>query len=123
MIEFQDTGCTDNNEWYPMNTPIPHLPEPMTALDPKSWAFETVTRRWPEIAQRILSENKLPPAIQDRLRGLIADIPYGAIRLIEDQGAPDVGKWNTDITQHRGNDWLEPPWFFSEHYFYYQILI
>ena len=64
----------------------------------------------------------MPPDIQDRLRGLIADIPYGAIRLIEDLGAPDVAMWNTDITQHMGKDWLEPPWFFSEHYFYRRVI-
>lgn len=98
------------------------LPEPMTALDPKSWAYATVTQRWPEIARRIFAENDLVPSISQRLEALIADIPAGAIRSIKDPAAPDASVWNQDIRAHAGKNWLEPPWFFTEHYFYRRVI-
>jgi len=94
----------------------------MTALDPDSWAYDTVTRRWPEIGQRIFGENDLPPEITPRLDALIAEIPQGRIRSIKDLGAPDVSVWNRDIRTYVGKNWLEPPWFFTEHYFYRRVM-
>jgi len=104
--------------------PNPHqtLPEPMTALDPTSWAYETVTRRWPEIANRIFVENELPQSIEPELKALISDIPDKSIRLIKDPGAPDIRFWNQYIRVHAGKNWLEPPWFFTEHYFYRRLI-
>lgn len=104
---------------YPRRFP---LPIPMTALDPESWAYDTVTRRWPEIARRILLENDIPQTIEPRIEALIADIPNGRIRTIKDTGAPDVKVWNQDIRVHLGKNWLEPPWFFTEHYFYRRVI-
>ena len=98
------------------------LPEPMNALDPQSWAYDSITRRWPEIARRISVENDLPPSIQIRLEALIADIPNGYIRPIKDPEAPDAKAWNRDLQAHAGKNWLEPPWFFAEHYFYRRVL-
>jgi uncharacterized protein with ATP-grasp and redox domains len=94
----------------------------MTALVPDSWAYDTVTRRWPEIGQRMFAENDLPPEIKTQLEALIADIPHGRIRSIKDVGAPDALGWNRDIQIHAGKNWLEPPWFFSEHYFYRRVM-
>lgn len=101
------------------HTPIP---EPMTGLDPNSWAYKSITRRWPEIARRIFIENDLPSSIQLHLENLIADIPTGRIRSLKDIGAPDARVWNQDIRIHAGKDWLEPPWFFTEHYFYRRVI-
>jgi uncharacterized protein with ATP-grasp and redox domains len=98
------------------------LPSPMTALDPTSWAYETVTRRWPEIANRIFNENELPKSIKPSLKTLISDIPDAPIRAIHDLGAPDAQVWNQYIRVHAGKNWLEPPWFFTEHYFYRRLI-
>ncbi len=53
---------------------------------------------------------------------LILDIPDAPIRLIKDPGAPDSRVWNQDIRIHAGKNWLEPPWFFTEHYFYRRVI-
>jgi uncharacterized protein with ATP-grasp and redox domains len=98
------------------------LPKPMTALVPTSWAYETVTHRWPEIANRIFVENELPQSIKQNLKALISDIPDAPIRIIHDSGAPDIRAWNQYIREHAGKNWLEPPWFFTEHYFYRRVL-
>jgi uncharacterized protein with ATP-grasp and redox domains len=98
------------------------LPKPMTALDPKSWAYNTVTCRWPEIVLRMFAENDLTPSIKQRLGALILDIPDAPIRSIKDPGAPDFRAWNQDIRVHAGKNWLEPPWFFTEHYFYRRVI-
>lgn len=94
----------------------------MTARAPHSWAHHTVTCRWPEIARRIFAENELPPVSAARLEALIADLPHAPIRPIDDPGAPDQECWNDFIAPYQGQDWLSPPWFFSEHYFYRRIL-
>jgi len=106
----------------PLRAPRDILPKPMTALDPDSWAYDTVTRRWPEIGQRMFGENDLLPEIAPRLEALITDIPQGRIRSIKDIGAPDVRVWNRDIQIYAGKNWLEPPWFFTEHYFYRRVM-
>ena len=94
----------------------------MTAVDSNSWAHDTVTRRWLEIAQRIFVENDLPPEIKPRLEALIDEIPNGRIRSIRDVNSPDSKIWNQDIRAHAGKNWLEPPWFFTEHYFYRRVI-
>ena len=109
---------TESRNLYPQQP----LPSPMTALDPTSWAYETVTRRWPEIANRIFIENELPQSIKSRLKTLISDIPEAPIRAIHDLGAPDAQVWNQYIRVHAGKNWLEPPWFFTEHYFYRRVI-
>ena len=98
------------------------MPEPMNALDPQAWAHESITRRWPEIARRMFTENDLPPFIQTRLEAFINDIPDGPIRAINDPGAPDIKEWNRDLQVHTGKNWLQPPWFFTEHYFYRRVI-
>jgi uncharacterized protein with ATP-grasp and redox domains len=102
--------------------PIAPLPEPMTGLDPQSWAYDTVTRRWPEILQRIFAENELTPSLTNKLNTLLADLPKSPIREIDDPGAPDLEAWNGYIQEYLGKNWLEPPWFFSEHYFYRRVI-
>ncbi|MFC1996206.1 damage-control phosphatase ARMT1 family protein [Chloroflexota bacterium] len=107
---------------FPSLTPNVSLPKPMTALEPGSWAYDTVIRRWPEIGQRIFEENDLALPIMQRIDALIADIPEAPIRTIKDPGAPDLRLWNRDIRVHAGKNWLEPPWFFTEHYFYRRVI-
>jgi uncharacterized protein with ATP-grasp and redox domains len=103
---------------------LPHapLPAPMTGLNPPSWAYDTITRRWPEIARRILTENELHPSLALKLEQLAADLPQTPIRLINDPGAPDLEAWDRAVQPYQGQNWLAPPWFFCEHYFYRRII-
>ena len=102
----------------------PHLPipEPHRGREPDTWAFRTVSARFKNTAQRILEENQFSAEIIVRLQDLINEIPDVPIRLIDDPHAPDEAAWNRYLLPYLGKNWLEPPWFFVEHYFYRRIL-
>ncbi len=102
--------------------PLPALPEPLRGSDPDSFAERTVKIRMPDIARRTLSENNFPPQIAANLQALIDEIPFGAIRKVHDPGAPDQADWEDYAGPHLGQNWLEIPWFFGEHYFYRRIV-
>lgn len=93
----------------------------MHGHEPNSWANSTIRQRLPVIAQRTLQENDFPTDIQTRIEALIADIPDTPIRLLQDAG-PDVAAWNGWIRPYLDQNWLNPPWFFSETYFYRRII-
>lgn len=102
--------------------PIPPLPEPMTGVDTGSWAHDTITRRWPDIGRKILADNRFPRAVTDSLDALIREIPRAPIRAIEDPGATDIDAWREYVSRNAKPNWLEPPWFFGEHYFYRRVM-
>ncbi len=104
-----------------MKEPIYALPAPMRGNEPGSWGNSTIRQRLPEIARRTLQENEFPADIQTRIEALIADIPDAPIRLLQDD-SPDVAAWNACIRPYRGQNWLNPPWFFTETYFYRRII-
>jgi len=105
-----------------MSEPSPDLPPPLSGGDPDSFVHHTITVRWPRIARRVIEENDDPPAVTDRLQALIDEIPEGPIRLLDDPAAPDTALWNARIAPHRGQSWLDVPWFFGETYFYRRIV-
>ena len=94
----------------------------MTGEAKDSWAYDTVTRRWPDIVARIQEENDLNAETVRALRASADEIPETPIRDIEDDGAPDVLDWKEYVRPYVGMRWLEPPWFFMEHYFYRRIM-
>ena len=98
------------------------LPPPLRGSDFPSFTHISVTRRLPEIAGRILTENELFPEAEHALRALIAEIPAGKIRPLETPLAPDSPEWTGYTEPYLGMDWLEIPWFFAEHYFYRRVL-
>ena len=104
-----------------MQKPIYPLPEPMRGNESGSWANSTIRQRLPEIARRTLQENDFPTDIQTRIEALIADIPDTPIRLLHGAGL-DVAAWNEWVRPYRGQNWLNPPWFFTETYFYRRII-
>jgi hypothetical protein len=104
------------------NRPKAPLPEPMTAMESDTWAGKTVRIRFGDTARRVLDENEFPKQIASRLEELIQEIPEAAIRPLDDPGAPDLEAWNVNLEPYLGMNWLEPPWFVSEHYFYRRIL-
>lgn len=98
------------------------LPPPMTGAAKDSWAYDTVTRRWPDIVARILEENDFNGETVRALRALSDEIPEAPIRDIDDDGGPDVSSWRAYLRPYVGKRWLTPPWFLMEHYFYRRVL-
>ncbi len=94
----------------------------MLGLEPDSWAYRAVTVRFATYVRQILEDNRFPEQVVARLRQLIVELPQGPIRLLDDPVAPDFANWNSYIEMYVGMNWLEPPWFFSEHYFYRRII-
>ena len=81
-----------------------------------------MTVRWPRIARRVIDDNEYPDVVSDRLHDLVAEIPEGPVRPLQDPTAPDADLWNQWVEPFAGQSWLEVPWFFGETYFYRRIL-
>lgn len=97
-------------------------PPPLCAAERGTWAHHSVVNRLPEIGERVLQENEFSSSITEQLRRLIDDIPAGPIRPVEDPLAPDAADWEGYVAPYKGADWLTPPWFFVETYFYRRIV-
>jgi len=98
------------------------LPPPIRGIEPGTWAHHSIVRRWPEILRRVLQDNEFPSPSVHRLEKLYQEIPAGPIRPIKASEAPDIRDWERYTQPYLGLDWLQPPWFFTEHYFYRRIL-
>ncbi len=96
-------------------------PAPICSDVPDTWAHRTVTIRLPDIARRTLTENDFAPIIASQVKALIDEIPQEPIRFLE-QPAPDAALWAEAARPHLGQNWLQPPWFFVETYFYRRLL-
>ncbi len=96
-------------------------PAPLRGNEENSWANDTIIRRLPEIARRVLSENQLSHTARKNIETLIREIPYTPLPHIND-GAPDVADWRNYLAPHLGQNWLDVPWYFAEAYFYRRII-
>lgn len=94
------------------------IPEPLRAAEIKTFTHHSVVKRLPDIGRQILTDNDFSPATNAALETLIDEIPDGPIRPIVDFDGPDTAVWNTYIAAYQGLNWLNPPWFFVENYFY-----
>jgi uncharacterized protein with ATP-grasp and redox domains len=103
------------------NRPDLPLPPPITSEVPGTWAYSTMNERVVEIARRTLSENLFPEEISARVEAFMAEIPYGAIRLMNST-APDAEDWHIYTRPYLNQNWLTPPWFFTETYFYRRLI-
>jgi len=101
--------------------PSLHLPRPITSEVPGTWAYHTMSRRVVEIARRTLVENDFSEEIIRRVQALIAEIPDEAIRLMN-HTAPDADAWDEYTQPYLDQNWLTPPWFFTETYFYRRLI-
>ncbi|MDX1600980.1 MAG: damage-control phosphatase ARMT1 family protein [Anaerolineales bacterium] len=97
-------------------------PPPLRGAERGSWAHKSIVERLPEIGRRTLAQNDFPLAVRSRIEELIEEIPRGQIHPIRDPGAPDAESWERYVAPHEGSDWLQPPWFFVETYFYRRIV-
>jgi uncharacterized protein with ATP-grasp and redox domains len=100
---------------------LPQPPPPLCGNEPGSFAEDTLSRRLPGIARRLLDEPWHPQA-RTRLQTLVDDMPHGRLRPIQDPAAPDASSWQTDLQPYLGQTWLEAPWFVAELYFFRRIL-
>lgn len=98
------------------------VPPPLRGADVGSFAEETVQRRLPGIAQRVLAENQLDAVATTAVHRLITEMPYGRIRPLTDHHAPDAAVWHTAVAPYVGQDWLQVPWFFAETYFFRRLI-
>ena len=102
--------------------PKPPIPEPLRGSDEETFAYPTLQTRLGNIARRVLVENQFPPVLVERVETLIADLPHGAVRYLEDGDAPDETDWRSYVAPHIGLAWIQTPWFFAEAYFYRRLL-
>lgn len=98
------------------------IPKPLSGSEEGTWAHHTIVVRFQDILRRTRSENDFPLSVDRRLEALGSEIPVGPIRQLQDHHAPDTEDWQGFIPPYEGSDWLDPPWFFVEHYFYRRIL-
>lgn len=104
------------------NQPNLPVPAPLRGRDTGTFTEYTIKHRFPNIARRVLTENKLTAAATARMEALLAEIPDGKIRPLTDTHAPDFAQWQAWLAPYAGQNWLEPPWFFAETYFYRRII-
>lgn len=104
-----------------MQTFVP-LPAPYLCSDRGSFAEKTLLVRLPEIARRVIEENRFSDEINHRIEGLIAEIPDTPVRRIVDPGAPDAPDWDAYIDRWQAKTWHELSFFACEMIFYRRIL-
>jgi hypothetical protein len=103
---------------------LPSLPIPsfLCGAEAGSFAEDTILRRLPELARRVLVENELDETARGCMHALISDLPHGTIRPLLDAHAPDWHDWEMALQSFIGLSWLEVPLFVAETYFYRRIL-
>ena len=99
------------------NQPSLPLPQPLRGVEIGTFAHNTITVRMPNIARRTLAENDVPSDVVANVEALIDEIDNGRIRPLT-----DGHDWDEYTAVYEGQNWLTPPWFFSETYFYRRIL-
>lgn len=98
------------------------LPEPLIASQDGSFTELTITKRMPDIANRLIRENKFPNPVNQNLEQLGANLVSGYIQPLEDDTGRDVTAWQNYFQPYQNQRWIDVPWFFAETYFYRYIL-
>lgn len=99
-----------------------NLPPEYLCCDPGSFAANTLAVRLPEIARRVLIENRFPETVHARVEALLVEMRQGRIETLEDPGAPDSVDWVEYLRPHLGKHWPELSFFVCESLFYRRIL-
>jgi len=102
----------------------PHspIPDPLRGNETGTFTQQSIVERLPEIGQRMLAENDFPRPVKAQIETLLREIPDGRIRMLADMTAPDAVDWTGYLAPFLGLNWLDPPWFFVEHYFYRRVI-
>jgi uncharacterized protein with ATP-grasp and redox domains len=104
------------------DSPKKPLPEPLSGSAKNSFAYFTITERFPKIVHELLVDNDFPPPVRQNLEDLVQEILSASLLPLNDPAAPDVQDWQNNIAPYLGKNWLQVPWFFVEMYFYRRIL-
>ncbi len=105
-----------------LTTPRLPIPEPLRGIEHGSFAERTISVRLPNIVKRVLQDGDWSSEIVAALQALIDSMPFGVIRPIKDEDAPDAKDWEHYVTPYLDQNWLQVPWFFTESYFFRRIL-
>jgi uncharacterized protein with ATP-grasp and redox domains len=98
------------------------LPEPLRGIEKGTFTHRSIAERLPRIGRRMLAVNDFPPEVAARLKELVDGLPDAPIEPLHDDRAPDAADWQRYIEPYVGQDWLHPPWFIVEVYFYRKVL-
>jgi hypothetical protein len=102
--------------------PLSPIPEPLRAADIGTYSHHSVVVRLPDIGRQIVADNNFSAQTTAALNALIAEIPDGLIRPLNDSQAPDAADWATYVAPYKENNWYDIPWFFAETYFYRRVI-
>jgi Damage-control phosphatase ARMT1-like domain len=102
--------------------PCTPLPPPLSGSVYGSFAHYTITQRFPRVIRDVIKGNMYPPEVTDKLQTLLAEIPGGKIRLLNDPAAPDSEIWKEYLYPNLDKNWLQVSWYDAESYFYRRIL-
>ncbi|MGH8002314.1 MAG: damage-control phosphatase ARMT1 family protein [Brasilonema sp.] len=104
------------------NTPRLPLPQPLVGAEVGTFTEFTVTQRMPNIARRVIEENKFPPNINASLEKLASTLSLGYLSPLVDDTGSDFPTWDKYLEPYKEQRWIDIPWFFAETYFYRLIL-
>ncbi|NMB89527.1 MAG: protein-glutamate O-methyltransferase family protein [Chloroflexi bacterium] len=93
----------------------------LDSADADSFACFSLTQRHPNNIRNLLENGPVPSPVAQKLERLIAEIPSGTLRMLED-GGPDSARWQQWLAPYQGKTWLEAPYFFAETYLFRRIL-
>jgi uncharacterized protein with ATP-grasp and redox domains len=99
-------------------------PPPLMTGEPGSFAYQTMTTRFPMIIQNVLADhaglypNSIVQAVQSLYDELVQNQP---IRPLE-TAAPDGPNWAEAWQPYQGRRWLEVPWYFAEAFIYRRLM-
>jgi uncharacterized protein with ATP-grasp and redox domains len=98
------------------------LPDRLRGIELGTFTHRSIVERLPKIGRRMLAVNSFPSPVAAELEAFIDSIPDGPIMAVGDEDAPDAADWQQYLEPYLGQDWLHPPWFVVEVYFYRQVL-
>ncbi len=92
--------------------------------EPGSFAYRTMTTRFPAIVQNVLADHagQYPDSIKRNLQALHDELAQNQVVSPLETAAPDGPDWQAVWQPHRGKRWLELPWYFAEAFFYRRLL-
>lgn len=101
---------------------VTNLPPPLRGIESGTFTEKTFRKRLPDIARRTAQGAHLSLEARHRLTALADEVPFGILRPLRDDGAPDTAQWLEWMKPFMGIKWLEAPWFPAETYFFRRIL-
>ncbi|MBI1880204.1 MAG: protein-glutamate O-methyltransferase family protein [Chloroflexi bacterium] len=99
-------------------------PPPLMTGKPGSFAYRTMTTRFPAIIQNVLDDHagQYPDSIVRAIQGLYDELvhnqPIGPL----ETNAPDGPKWAEAWRPYQGRTWLDIPWYFAEAFIYRRLV-